>query len=188
MTRKTSWWLALGLAAFVGCENAPSEDTATNPPPPPASTPGNQPGAKSEGGAGGGTGSIGVPTNAGQAPANYPADYPGMKKAESKDANAEAKPEAEAPKADEPKADEPKAAQVQLSEEEIANIKKLPEADQKIALEQKLCPVSGEHLGMDVPVKVTVEGTTFFLCCDNCKDKVDKDPKGVLADLNKLKK
>jgi len=44
--------------------------------------------------------------------------------------------------------------------------------------------VSGENLGMDVPIKVSAEGRDFYICCGGCKDAVEKDPKGVLAKLD----
>ncbi len=84
-----------------------------------------------------------------------------------------------------------KTADVKLSDEELASIKKLPPADQELAIKQAVCPVSGDHLGgeMGMPIKVTAEGRSFFLCCDGCKDEVKKDPKGVIAKLDaRLKK
>jgi hypothetical protein len=104
-------------------------------------------------------------------------------------------PKTDAPKPDEPKGDAPKPdapkgeanASSALSADEIAQIKKLPEADQAIALAQITCPVSGEKLGgeMGVPVKVTADGQSFFLCCKGCKKEVDKDPAAVVAKLQK---
>jgi YHS domain-containing protein len=98
-------------------------------------------------------------------------------------------PKPDAPKPDEPKSDAPKgeaAASAALGAEEIAQIKKLPEADQPIALAQVTCPVSGEKLGeMGVPLKVTAGGESFFLCCKGCKKEVDKDPAAIVAKLQK---
>ena len=80
----------------------------------------------------------------------------------------------------------PGAAVPKLSDDEIAEIKKLPAEDQKIALEQVVCPSSGEHLGeMGPPVKQVVDGKTFFICCASCEKDVKADPKGVLAKLKK---
>ena len=46
--------------------------------------------------------------------------------------------------------------------------------------------MSDEHLGsMDVPVKVSAEGKTLYLCCKGCKKDFDADPKAVLAKLAK---
>jgi hypothetical protein len=73
-----------------------------------------------------------------------------------------------------------------LSAEEVAEIKKLPEAEQPIALAQMSCPVSGEHLGeMGTPIKQTIGDKTFFICCASCEAKVKSDPSAVLAKLKK---
>jgi len=99
---------------------------------------------------------------------------------------------ADAPKADEskkegePALEGPTAAKVELSAEEIAAIKELPENEQPMALAQAICPVSDEHLGaMDKPIKVEAEGRTFFLCCEGCKKAVEEDAKAVIAKLDK---
>ncbi len=61
----------------------------------------------------------------------------------------------------------------------------MPAAEQEQALKQAVCPVSGEHLGaMDKPIKISAEGRTFFLCCDNCEAEVKKDAKAVIAKLD----
>ena len=87
-----------------------------------------------------------------------------------------AKPDAKGASTTEPK----------LSDEEIAEIKKLPADEQPIAMAQMTCPVSGDKLGsMDKPVKQVVEGKTFFLCCAGCEDKVKAEPAAVLAKLKK---
>jgi hypothetical protein len=101
-------------------------------------------------------------------------------------------PEIEGPKVEPPKKEgegeskEPgKTASVTLSEEEVAEIKKLPANEQTVALKQAVCPVSGEHLGeMGMPLKVSAEGRTFYLCCKSCNKEVVADPKGVVAKLN----
>lgn len=94
----------------------------------------------------------------------------------------------EAPPLEPPKTGEtkPTAKPVSLTTEELANIRKLPAADQDSAIKQALCPISGDHLGnMDTPFKITVEGRTFFLCCQGCESKAKKDPKTVFAALDK---
>ncbi|MHC5544981.1 hypothetical protein ACYOEI_42640, partial [Singulisphaera rosea] len=79
----------------------------------------------------------------------------------------------------------PKAADVKLGEEELANIKKLPEADQKLALAQKVCPITGEPLGsMGTPLKTSAEGTPLLVCCKGCLEDVKDHPKDALAKLN----
>ena len=94
-----------------------------------------------------------------------------------------------APKVDPapPKGDQaPKAAAaVKLTDDEVAEVKKLPAAEQAAALKQMVCPVSDEHLGaMAMPVKVTALGKTFYLCCESCKKELDRDPKAVVAKLS----
>jgi hypothetical protein len=93
-------------------------------------------------------------------------------------------------KAAEPaKTEEPKgAAAGKLSDEEIAEIKKLAPEDQAIALAQVTCPVSGDNLGeggMGVPVKEVIDGKTFFLCCKGCEKDLKADPAKYLAKLKK---
>ncbi len=94
---------------------------------------------------------------------------------------------ATAPAAPEASADEgaaPEVTTVALTEDEIAEIKKLPEADAEAALKQKVCPISHENLGaMGTPIKVEADGKTAFLCCEGCKEEFEKDPKAVLAKL-----
>jgi YHS domain-containing protein len=92
-------------------------------------------------------------------------------------------------KADAPSLEGPKTGEAdKLTDEEVAEIKKLPAEQQAIALKQVFCPVSGEHLGsMGAPVEAEIGGRTFFLCCKNCRPEVKKDPKGVLAKLDQKK-
>lgn len=89
-------------------------------------------------------------------------------------------------------ADTPKAAGVTLSDDEIAAIQKLPEADRGAALAQKVCPVGADendvpnHLGgMGTPVKQEVKGRTVFLCCKGCIEELKADPDKYLAKLGK---
>jgi hypothetical protein len=159
---------ALILAAFAGCANEPAPTTppetakpeagATSPP---AET------AKPEAGA-----------EKGAAPSTVP-DMPKLESPQSTPAPKEKDKE-------EAKPEEKKAAAVTLSEEEVAEIKKLPAGDAELALKQLVCPVSEENLGsMGVPVKVTAAGQTFFLCCKGCNKDVQKDPEAVVAKLKK---
>jgi hypothetical protein len=49
-------------------------------------------------------------------------------------------------------------------------LSKLSEEDRKLAMAQKVCPVSGEPLGsMGVPIKITVGGKSLFVCCEGCE-------------------
>jgi hypothetical protein len=86
------------------------------------------------------------------------------------------------------KAGEPKAEIKPLSEEQIAEIKKLPPDEQPIAMAQKICPVSGEPLGGDMgaPIKQKIGDKTFYICCAGCESKVKNKPDEVLATLAKL--
>ena len=86
-----------------------------------------------------------------------------------------------------PVGDEPKtSAEPKLSEDELAEIKKLPAESQVMAIAQMTCPVSGDALGgMGMPVKQVVDGKTFFLCCSGCEKEVKEHPQAVLAKLKK---
>lgn len=116
--------------------------------------------------------------------ANPAAPSPAPKPAPTKDA--------EAPKAEGPKMEGPKGAMAPATsgtdEESLAAIKKLPADEQKLAIAQGVCPVSGEALGeMGVPLKVTAEGRTFYLCCKSCQAELKADPKAIIAKLDKKK-
>jgi hypothetical protein len=90
--------------------------------------------------------------------------------------------------------DNPEIAKVVLTSDELAEIKKLSEAnDQKTATDQKVCPVSWEpgtadegHLGaMGAPIKRVVNGQVVFLCCKGCIKNLESDPAKYLAKLKK---
>ncbi|MBI1900492.1 MAG: efflux RND transporter periplasmic adaptor subunit [Planctomycetia bacterium] len=67
---------------------------------------------------------------------------------------------------------------------EQENLAKLPEADRKLAERQKKCPVTDLPLGsMGVPYKMNVQGKTLFLCCEGCKEEVEKDPAAALKKI-----
>lgn len=105
---------------------------------------------------------------------------PAPSKDDSKKAEA---PSLEGPKTDASHGD---ATPVKLTDAEIAKIKTLSAAEQDVALEQAVCPVSGDHLGkMGTPFKIAAEGRTFYLCCKGCEDDVKADPKAVIAKLDK---
>jgi type IV secretory pathway VirB10-like protein len=76
---------------------------------------------------------------------------------------------------------------VKLNDEQIAAIKKLEtQEDQKIALEQKICPSSGDNLGeMGKPVKVVLKDQTVFLCCGSCVKDAKANPDAMLAKIGK---
>lgn len=80
----------------------------------------------------------------------------------------------------------PSASNETLTADELADVKKLPEADATLALEQKICPSSGGLLGaMGVPIKMEALGQTVFVCCAGCKEDVEKHPEAMLAKLGK---
>jgi len=160
------WWLALGLAAsMVGCEPGGGPST-----PAPAASKGVP--------SSGSSGTQAVPaTDVSKGQDSMPTgglSPTGTDSAESKGAGAEKGKVA--------------TADVKLSDPEIAEIKKLPAADQEAALAQKVCPISEDHLGnpdMGPPIKVTADGMTAFLCCENCTKKFKQDPKAALAKIGK---
>jgi hypothetical protein len=76
-----------------------------------------------------------------------------------------------------------------LTAEELAAIKELPAAEQAVAIQQAVCPVSSHHLGsMEKPVKVSAEGRTFYLCCEGCESELKKDAKAIIAKLDQSTK
>lgn len=61
---------------------------------------------------------------------------------------------------------------------------KLSPEDAASAEQQHFCPVSGEMLGtMGVPIKVDVNGTDVWICCDSCREDLLADPDKYLAKL-----
>jgi YHS domain-containing protein len=67
-----------------------------------------------------------------------------------------------------------------------AAMAKLPADDRALAVQQKICPVSGERLGeMGAPVKIDVKGQPVFICCEGCKDQLLAKPDEYLAKIKK---
>lgn len=97
----------------------------------------------------------------------------------------------EKPKDDKSKATtsvEPKSEEEEKAEKIAAAIAKLPEAERAAATAQKTCPVADEALGsMGPPYKVTVEGRDVYLCCEGCKEELEKDPKKYFAKMDEKK-
>ncbi len=82
--------------------------------------------------------------------------------------------------------DGPAASSVRLSDKQQANLARLSEADRKRAEEQRTCPITDLPLGsMGVPYKMTLQGQPLFLCCEQCKDRVNKDPQAALLKIQK---
>ncbi len=78
----------------------------------------------------------------------------------------------------------PRVAVASPAEDDLKNIEQLPEADKKLALAQRICPVTGAALGsMGVPVKITLRGQTVFLCCKGCMGKAKRSPDEMLKKL-----
>jgi len=65
-----------------------------------------------------------------------------------------------------------------------ANLASLSVEDRELALKQKVCPISGDALGMmSAPLKLDVEGHTVFICCESCEEPLLSDPDRYLAKL-----
>lgn len=70
----------------------------------------------------------------------------------------------------------------------LAAIQMLPDADQPLALEQVICPVTKFKLGsMGVPPKVSVAGNDIYLCCEGCRDSLMEDPQSYITMLETMK-
>lgn len=88
----------------------------------------------------------------------------------------------------------PPAAQGKRELEKEAKIQralaKLPDADRKLAEQQKFCPVlETSRLGsMGPPVKVMIAGQPVFLCCDACLEEALANPKATLEKVEKAKR
>jgi hypothetical protein len=78
-----------------------------------------------------------------------------------------------------------KTAEDHAKEIEQAMAKLSPE-DRAVAQKQKVCPVTDVELGssgMGTPVKIELQGQTFFLCCDSCREEATKNSEKYLAKL-----
>lgn len=55
----------------------------------------------------------------------------------------------------------------------MKGVRQLSLADQRLAMQQRTCPVTRDLLGsMGKPIKVSVNGRTVFVCCQGCVDEV----------------
>jgi hypothetical protein len=65
----------------------------------------------------------------------------------------------------------------------------LPEAEQKLAREQKYCANEPENLlgSMGTPVKLMVKDTVVFVCCSHCEKDVAAKPDETLKNLKDVK-
>ena len=67
------------------------------------------------------------------------------------------------------------------------NLALLSAEDREAAEKQKLCPIKKEPLGLiGKPIKLTLQGEDFFICCTGCKQKSEDDPDMVLAEVARL--
>jgi membrane fusion protein, copper/silver efflux system len=66
---------------------------------------------------------------------------------------------------------------------------KLTPDDRTLAESQRFCPVlPTSRLGsMGIPLKLTVDGETVFVCCSGCRKKALSDPSETLATVKKLR-
>jgi RND family efflux transporter MFP subunit len=79
---------------------------------------------------------------------------------------------------------EPKRAEPGRSPEVLAALAELPADDRAAAERQKTCPVAGMPLGsMGTPIKVDVQGTPVFICCEGCRGSLLAEPEKYLAKL-----
>ncbi len=70
---------------------------------------------------------------------------------------------------------------------ELKNINLLRLEDRAAALAQRICPITENTLGsMGVPIKVQLAGKTAFLCCENCREEAEKEPKKIIAKLAEI--
>ncbi|PHS14854.1 MAG: hypothetical protein COA78_05500 [Blastopirellula sp.] len=71
-----------------------------------------------------------------------------------------------------------------LNDKERAAFSLLESADRTLALQQRICPVADFKLGsMGKPIKVDVNGTPVFICCEGCRESLLEEPVKYLAKL-----
>ena len=68
-------------------------------------------------------------------------------------------------------------------------LEKLSPDDLALAVAQKFCVVlTKSRLGsMGVPVKLMLDGKPVFLCCEACRSKAERDPKGSATKAEELR-
>ena len=66
---------------------------------------------------------------------------------------------------------------------------KLSDADRKLAVEQRFCPVLRDsRLGsMGTPVRLAINGKPVFICCDGCRKRALADPEATLKRVEAMK-
>ena len=76
-----------------------------------------------------------------------------------------------------------------MSEKVAASLRKLSPEDKKLAQAQRFCPIRNDPLGsMGVPVKLTLDGKSVFICCKGCVAEAQADPMKTLARVEEFKK
>jgi hypothetical protein len=77
-----------------------------------------------------------------------------------------------------------------FSEKIKAALAKLSPADRKAAELQKECPINeGSLLGsMGVPIKLSLQGESVFVCCKACQEEALADPRGTLEKVKHLRR
>lgn len=64
----------------------------------------------------------------------------------------------------------------------MEGIAKLSIAEQRLALQQRTCPVTKEPLGsMGKPIRVTVVGRSVYVCCEGCVNALQRNPERYLT-------
>jgi hypothetical protein len=194
MIRNLGWSALLLAFAALGCGTETDNTDVNNTLP---QTQNTTPPAKEDAGAGGPSeeakkkAAMGAPDSVSIYPKNYPGMNKGAGAGEAKEGDKKEGEKKEGESKEGENKEAPKTAAVDLTPDELAAIKELPEADQKLALAQGVCLVNEEggkaaHLGsMGKPYKTEVKGQVVFLCCDGCEKALKQDPDKYLAKLKK---
>ena len=67
-----------------------------------------------------------------------------------------------------------------------AALAKLSAEDRALAEKQADCVVGGDALGsMGMPIKLDLDGTPVFICCEGCRDSAIENKDEILANLVK---
>ena len=71
-----------------------------------------------------------------------------------------------------------------MSAEMIAALSELSPEDHALVKNQRVCPVAEYRLGsMGTPIRVDVNGTPVFICCEGCRESLLDEPEKYLAKL-----
>ena len=66
------------------------------------------------------------------------------------------------------------------------SLAKLSAEDRALAEKQADCVVGGDALGsMGMPIKLDLDGTPVFICCEGCRDSAIENKDEILANLVK---